>query len=418
MARICLISPGHLSTNPRLVKEADALADAGHDVRVIVADFALWAREADQSFANRNWKIAQTLRFGPNAPTSARLVQVARQRAARLLTVSGLCNSAIVSAAFHPIAPDLVAAAKRVQVDLYIAHYPAALPAAALAARYNGAVYAYDAEDFHLGDLPMTTEHDAMRRTIRAIEKEYLPGCGYVTAASPGIADAYAESYHIERPTVLLNTFPRSQAPIASTEKGTAEPGPSIYWFSQTIGPDRGLECAVRAIGRARSRPHLYLRGTPARGFGDRILDLARSVDAIDRLHLLPPASPAEMERLAAAYDVGLSGETGHTQNRQLALTNKLFSYLLAGMPIVASSVASQVELANNLRGAIRLYPIDDVDGLAVTLDALLSDSHALASARAAAFEYGQTRYNWDIEKTILIKCVHVSLSKWSNDRT
>src|SRR5665213_3279271 len=119
MARICLISPGHLSTNPRLVKEADALVAAGHEVSVIVADFVLWAREADKSFTNLSWQIVRTLRFGPNAPPSARLLQVARQRTARIMTVAGLRSPAIVYAAFHPIAPDLVAEAKRVPADLY-----------------------------------------------------------------------------------------------------------------------------------------------------------------------------------------------------------------------------------------------------------------------------------------------------------
>ena len=194
--------------------------------------------------------------------------------------------------------------------DLYIAHYPAALPAAAIAAQRHGARYAFDAEDFHLGDTPDGPEYDAQRQMLRAIEGRYLPGCAYVTAASPGIADAYVEAYDIARPTVVLNVFPRAQAPIRPTPRGTAAPGPSVYWFSQTIGPDRGLECAVRAIGRAQSRPHLYLRGTPAAGFLDHLRKIASEADALDRLHVLPPAAPSEMVRLAAAYDVGLVGRT------------------------------------------------------------------------------------------------------------
>jgi hypothetical protein len=34
-----LVTPGHLSTNPRLVKEADALAAAGYQVSVVSARF-------------------------------------------------------------------------------------------------------------------------------------------------------------------------------------------------------------------------------------------------------------------------------------------------------------------------------------------------------------------------------------------
>ena len=40
--RICILTPGHLSTNPRVVKEADALTGAGYEVNIIAADYALW----------------------------------------------------------------------------------------------------------------------------------------------------------------------------------------------------------------------------------------------------------------------------------------------------------------------------------------------------------------------------------------
>ena len=273
--RVCILSPGHLSTNPRLIKEADALAGANYDVKVIAGDFAHWAREADRGFANRSWPVVRKLPFGPDAPISVRALQTLRRRSARVMVSAGLGYPAVVRAAWHPICPDLVGAAMRVPADLYIAHYPAALPAAAIAAHHHRTLYAFDAEDFHLGDLPDSRQHSTERRMVCAIEKRYIRGCAYLTAASPGIADAYAATYEIKRPTVVLNVFPRSQAPPRPTSAGTVNPGPSVYWFSQTIGPDRGLECAVRAIGRAASQPHLYLRGTQARGFVARLRAIA-----------------------------------------------------------------------------------------------------------------------------------------------
>ena len=76
---------------------------------------------------------------------------------------------------------------------------------------------------------------------ISLIESRWLPGCAYMTAVSPGIADAYVENYGVAQPHVVLNVFPKSHAPSGATPRGTARPGPSLYWFSQTIGPDRGL---------------------------------------------------------------------------------------------------------------------------------------------------------------------------------
>jgi glycosyltransferase involved in cell wall biosynthesis len=404
--RICILTPGHLSTNPRVVKEADALASANYDVKVIAGDFAYWAREADHTFAGRSWSVVRKLAFGPNAPTLVRTRQLIRRHSARAMVSAGLRLPAVVRAACHPIGPDLVAAARRVPADLYIAHYTAAFPAAAIAAHHHGALYAFDAEDFHLGDLPDLPQHSAERDMIYAIERRYIRSCAYVTAASPGIADAYADAYEIERPTVVLNVFPRSQAPRGPTSAGTAIPGPSVYWFSQTVGPDRGLECAARAIGRARSRPHLYLRGTPAHGFVAKLRTIAAEIDAADRIHILPPAAPSEMERLAASYDLGLCGETGRTRNHCIALANKLFSYLLAGLPIVLSDIPAHREFSPRLGDAARLYAAGDADSLASVIDSFVSEPTVLGAARAKAYRLGQTQFNWDIERSILLNRV------------
>jgi glycosyltransferase involved in cell wall biosynthesis len=411
-ARICLITQLHVSMNPRLVKEADALAEAGYEVLVIAPDFSKPAREADADFSDRPWHVVASPQFGPDAPWLIRSRELVRRHAARILVRGGrLEYPFIIRAAWHSSTPDLVAAAKRVKADLYIAHLLAALPAAAIAARLHGARYAFDAEDFHLGDPPDGQAHELERRMTRCIEGRYLSGCAYVTAASPGIADAYKQTYGINQPATVLNVFPRAEAPRGPRHKGTAEPGPSVYWFSQTIGPNRGLECAVRAIGLARSRPHLYLRGILAAGFSDQLQILVNEAGVTDRVHVLSPAPSCEMARLAAVYDLGLSGETGHTPNRRIALTNKLFTYLLAGLPVVASRVASHVSFAAEAGSAVRLYTVDDADELATTLDGLLEDPQALAAARAAAFALGQKRYNWDIEKSVFLQRVAAALT-------
>jgi glycosyltransferase involved in cell wall biosynthesis len=422
MSRICLITPGHLSTNPRLVKEADALNQAGYDVVVIAADFANWARAADREFADRPWRVVDKLEFGPEARLFTHARQTARQRVARVAFGMGMKAETIEFAACHPIGPDLFNIARRTKADLYIAHYTAALPAAAGAAKVNNASYAFDAEDFHLGDLPDLPRYALEKHLIRSIEGRYLPGCSYITAASQGIARAYAETYGIAEPTVVLNVFPRSQAPRAPTACGVASPGPSIYWFSQTIGADRGLECVARAVGRAESSPHLYIRGNDADGcYVDILRRIAVKDGADNRLHFLSPAAPSEMERLAAAYDIGFSGETGHTQNRRISLGNKLFSYLLAGIPILMADVPANVLFATGLKECTQLYPIDDADALARAIDKWLLDDITLKNARVAAWEFGQTRYNWEREKEQFLGQVHNILKKqtlWADRRT
>jgi hypothetical protein len=183
-----------------------------------------------------------------------------------------------------------------------------------------------------------------------------------------------------------------------------------VYWFSQVIGPNRGLECAVRAIGRARTRPHLYLRGTPADGFVAHLDRTAAENDAAGRVHVLRPDDPSKMEHLAATFDVGLIVETGQTRNRNIALTNKLFTYLLAGVPAIMSDISAHREFAAETGTTAHLFPAEDPVALAVILDRLLADPVRLATARAHAYRLGRERYNWEIESRALLETVVQSL--------
>ena len=400
--RVCIVTPNPIGSNPRVVKEADALCEAGHDVTVVATRTHDRVEPRDLALMQRiQWRLLRIDLRSRLQRWPGRVVQLAARKAFVMFGGEPLAERATSN-----FTAALSRAALQVPADLYIAHYPAALPAAAAAARRHGAAFAYDAEDFHPGDWPDHPAHDVDRLLLREIEHRYLPLCVYVSAAAPLIADAYAQAYRIDRPRVLLNVFPSGQAPQRPNSKGDAVPGPSIYWFSQTIGPDRGLECAVRAIGLARTRPHLYLRGTPAAGFAAHLQKLAAEAGADDRLHLLPPAAPDEMERLAAAYDLGLAAETACSRNRLICLTNKLFSFVLAGVPPLMSDTPGQRAFAAEAGLTDLVYAMDDAQQLAALIDRLLGDGEALAGARLKVWRLGRERYNWDLEKATLYDLV------------
>lgn len=401
---VCIVTSGHLASNPRVVKEATALAQAGYRVHVVHGHYAPWAAPFDARLIDGF--TTTSVPFGPHLASPAmRWRQGIQHRVAS--TLARLSPSAqFTDTAAAPIAQSLARATSRIPARLYIAHYTAALPAAARAAGGSGAAYAFDAEDFHPGDLPDEPRNAGKNRIIRAVESRYLPDACFVTAAAPGIADAYSQSYGIDRPEVVLNAFPLSQAPDSSTPEGSAAPGPSLYWFSQTIGPSRGIECAIRATAIARARPHLYLRGTPSPGFKDILISLAEELGVAGRLHFLPVDAPDRMVELAARYDVGLSGEPGFSRNNSIALGNKLFTYLLAGLPAVVSDVPSHLGFAAETIGATFPYRRDDPSDLARIVDELLSRPERLARARASAYALGQNRFNWDTEKEKTLRMV------------
>jgi glycosyltransferase involved in cell wall biosynthesis len=263
---------------------------------------------------------------------------------------------------------------------------------------------AFDAEDFHSGEGTGGSREDLRMAMVRRIEGAFLSSCTYVTAASPMIGRAYAARYGISTPTTILNVFPMSMAPPAGGAPKDAK-ALSAYWFSQTIGLDRGLQDFIQAMARTRATVTLDVRGSNRWGHGDALVRLARELGVGERVRLLPMAPPAEMAVLASKYDVGLSLETDVTESRRLCLTNKIFTYLLAGIPVLMSDTPAQQALAPELGAAAAVVSLSDPDGVAAVLDSLAAPA-ALASAKQAAAKLGRQRYNWDCEKNILLDVV------------
>jgi hypothetical protein len=63
---VCFVTPGHLSTNPRLVKEADAVTGRGGRVSVVSGRFLPWAMRTDAVFDSRPWHRVE-VSCGPHA---------------------------------------------------------------------------------------------------------------------------------------------------------------------------------------------------------------------------------------------------------------------------------------------------------------------------------------------------------------
>jgi glycosyltransferase involved in cell wall biosynthesis len=409
MARVCLVTTSTPSANPRLVKEADALVSAGHEVHVVGAHWVDWATEADRTLvAARGWSFSMVDWRKPVRPGlwwSSRV----RQHAARgLYDVAGR-PARLAELALTRVAPEIAREVRRHAADLYIAHNLGALPIAIDAARRTGARVGFDAEDFHSGQL--SPERDRLlHRITESIERRALPECDYVTAAAPLIADAYAALCDIPTPAVVLNVFSKRYRPQAPR---TGRDGRlRLYWFSQTIGPDRGLEDAVVAVGRLHdARVELHLRGRWQSGYEAHLRGLAANASvASDRIVAHPPADPDAMVALAADMDIGLALEPPVSRNNDILWSNKAFTYVLAGIPVVLSRTAGQQALAPQLGDAAVTYTPGDAQGLALALGNWTKNPSTLANARTAAWRLGEDRYNWEVEAPRFLSIVSEAL--------
>lgn len=394
--RVTVMTAGHLSTSPRMLKAADALAAAGYRVRVISARHLPWAVGADREVRRLRetaWTWT-TVDYERDADALARVRTGLRLRGAKLAARTlgpSRCPVGLAAAAWSRAHRELVRAAMREPVDLLYGG-GAALAAVAEAGRKMRVAYAIDLEDFHGAeqvDSPAATLSHALAQRI---ERDVLPGALFLTASSPGIAAAYAERYGVS-PIVVHNTFPLpSKAP-------DLRPHPErrlrLYWFSQTIGPGRGLEDVVSAMALAAVPGELHLRGLAIAEYVERLRRLA--AQGAPRLLIVPhaPAPPDTMVGLCADHDVGLSLERGPVLNKLLCLSNKALTYVLGGLAVVLTDTPGQRPLAQDLGEGSLLYAPGDVASLAAGLRRWADDARLLERARTASWRAAQRRWHW-----------------------
>jgi len=219
-------------------------------------------------------------------------------------------------------------------------------------------------------------------------------GAAFVTAGSAAIARACADEFGINA-MAINNVFPLPSTPPAGRE-GQGRRELRLYWFSQTIGRNRGLEDIVRAVGLVGRPATLYLRGRPAGGYMSTLEVYSAKAAPSLRIEVLPPSAPDSMIDECRPFDVGISAEQGHVRNRQLNLPNKALTYPLAGLPVALTDTAGQRPLAEDLGEGALLFTPGDAESLAASLRRIVDDPRAMSRAREASWEAAKRRWHWE----------------------
>ncbi|MDW8308252.1 MAG: glycosyltransferase [Verrucomicrobiales bacterium] len=404
------MSSAHLSYNPRLLKEADALHEAGYAVRVVAMNVEPAKATYDERLMrSRPWRLERVNARRDSPGGRLRwLCAALRQRMYQQVYARWGIGLERAHSRYYGALGRLAA---REPAALFIAHNLPALPAAAFAARRWGARLGFDAEDFHRGEVLADDPAQALwRRLTVAVEEKYLPRCDHLTAASDGIAEAYARVVGVRRPVTVLNVFPLAErngrVAAEALERERRGGAVSLYWYSQVIGADRGLNDALEALARLPEAVHLHLRGAWAAGCETVFQEKIRALGVERRVHILPPVPPEELVERAAQHDVGLALEMGHTENRRIAVTNKILLYFVAGLAIAASDVPSQRAILESAPDAGFLYPAGDGVALAERLRAWVERPGRLIEAKAAARAWGEKRFCWEREKDALVRAI------------
>lgn len=399
MLSIVLITTGQPATNPRIVKEANALQGAGLEVIVLYCHFINWATEADKNLLKKvTWKY-KLIGGSPFQNKGLYLFTRMRFRLARLMNRYFGNKILFAERAQARAYDELLKGAKKNKADWYIGHNLGTLAIAVKAAKHNNAKAGFDFEDYHRGENDSASSEELAR--IIYLENKYVPQLNYISAASPMIDQKVTAHFPSQEKSIitLLNCFPLSQQP-SFREKTTGDNTLQLFWFSQTIGIHRGLEILIEALLQLNdSSVHLTLAGKCNEDF-KQYLDLY-AISIKDQIHFAGIIPPDELPAFASRFDVGLAMELPLPENRNICLTNKIFTYLLAGNAIIFSETAMQKAFNQeySVGESFELGGVIELKGLLLKY----KDAKVLESQRKYNYSLAQELFNWDKESKKLI---------------
>jgi glycosyltransferase involved in cell wall biosynthesis len=236
---------------------------------------------------------------------------------------------------FHSIHRAMTRALRSVDAAVFHASDLYVLRAVRSAAVGSRAPFTYDARELY-AHVAATAGRPLVSRYWRAFEAAPARQAAVVWTVSDAIADHLARAYGITRPTVLLNApvaGPVRPDPYLRGATGLEADTPLFVHLGQ-VRRGRGGEALVRAFARVPGVALAFVGYGPEMPALER---LASGLGAAGRIFFLDPVPPGRIRAVVAAADVGVTLLEDSCLNHRYALPNKLFDYLAAGLPVLAS---------------------------------------------------------------------------------
>lgn len=289
--------------------------------------------------------------------------------------------------------------------DIYHAHDANALRACAIAARRRRKPVILDAHELPLVER-FYQEHWYWRILHRFYVRQLrrlLPRCAAAITVSPPIVDELQRRYGGPRAVVVRN-LPPYWPPRPSQrlrERLGLDSHVRIALYQGALRTNRALDRLVLAAPHLDPDTVLAIMGDgPSRA--DLEAQIARSQVA-DRVKLLPAVPYDELLEWTASVDLGLIiYPPSHSPNVLYCLPNKLFEYLMAGVPVLASPLEAVVDVLQTYDCGSVVESLDP-EAVARAINGLLADTQSRAQMRRNALGACARDLRWDVEQGRLV---------------
>ena len=267
-----------------------------------------------------------------------------------------------------------------------------------IVARMLGRSLVYDTHEYFTG-VPELVERPFIRGIWKSLESWMFPKLKKVITVNDSIAELYFKEYTI-RPVVVRNVplQPKVTALKSKIELGIPEGKKVVLYQGAGINMDRGLEEAIQAMAYIDDAILLIVGG------GDVMPQLKAETIRLglhNKVVFAGKFLPSELATITPLADIGLSIDKDTNINYRYSLPNKLFDYIHAGLPVLASRLTEVERIVRDYEVGTFIES-HEPKRLAASITAMLGNQERMAHYRANCLK-AALMLNWSKEKEVLL---------------
>ncbi len=286
------------------------------------------------------------------------------------------------------------------KANIYFAEDIQTLPIVYFFAKLNKAKIYYNSREIyaHLAGL---RNKSIIQKIIAKIESGFIRKVDLVLVTGDMDAEYLKESYGIDNLFVLRN-LPKYKSDIAKIdlhEKLNIPQNCKIILYQGVILEGRGI-LKVIDLMKEIDNVHFVIIGEGE--FRQNFESHTNQLGYRERIHFTGAVNHSELLNYTAGADIGVALIQNISISYYYALPNKLFEYIMAGVPVLASDLPQMKKVIDEHKVG-KYVNMDDENEIKVTLKNLLNDQTQLKEFKANCGSAAKI-LNWENEFESFLK--------------
>jgi glycosyltransferase involved in cell wall biosynthesis len=243
--------------------------------------------------------------------------------------------------------------------------------------------------------------------------------CAGVITVSPLIIREMYSRYHVTEVSLIRNILAYRVVPRSDRLRQYLDLSSNvrIVLYQGNLQPNRTLDKLVRAARFLERDIVIVLMGRSVVSTQAELEALVAKEGVAERVKIIPPVAYEELLDWTSSADIGaIAYAPDHSINARVELPNKLFEYLMAGLPVIASQLPAVAEIIETYDVGRVLSSVEPA-AIGAEINAMLADRVRLERMQRNALEASLHDLNWEKEGQQLLRLYHNILLKQNKGR-